>query len=337
MAFPKYTPILLLSLLLAACSSRTDPPGGADAGPGIDSGTPPGDGGGGGTDAGTDAGSPDGDAGPLTGDSYLYVVSFMDLAAPAAGGDPMVVHGFDVDRRVSDDTDVQSCRKEDYTSPPPESVPGIDNQLGPILASAEESFHIRENLETNVQSGAILVLLEVRGVDDFTNDDRVEVDALVGLLPAGVTTPMLDASDHLAAGQTFDVDSMSVAPDEMTALITLRGAIVDGRLLAGPGDLSVSLPLEGSRVDFEAKNAEIAFDISETGLGAGVMGGGLNVDDTVAAMEGVKGFDAAAARLLLEVNADLDRDETERECQAISIALVFEGTTATRGVTRAGP
>lgn len=329
---------LFLALLLAACSSREEGPGGidrVDGGPDSGSSTMT-DAGGGGRDTGAgpvDAG-PEPDAGPLTGDSYFYVLSFMDLAAPAEGGDPMVVDGFDIDNRVSDASDVSSCRKEDYTSPPPASTPGIDNQLGPLLASAEDTFHIRANLEANVQSGAILVLLEVRGVDDLVNDDRVEVDAYVGVLPVGVTAPMLDAGGRITGGQTFDVDAMSAAAD-MTALITLAGAIEAGRLSAGPGDFTMSLPLEDTRVTFEAKSAHIAFDIDATTLSEGVVGGALDVDETVMAMEGVMGFDAATARLLLETNADLDRDDAAMECRSISIALAFEGVDATRGATRA--
>ena len=328
--------LLTFAVVLAACSSRGEGPGGidrVDGGPDAGSSTMTDGGGGSDTGAPVDAG-PEPDAGPLTGDSYFYVLSFMDLAAPAEGGDPMVTAGFDIDNRVSDSTDVSSCRKEDYTSPPPESTPGVDNQLGPLLASAEDTFHIRANLEANVQSGAILVLLEVRGVDDLVNDDRVEVDAYVGLLPAGVSAPMLDAMGHITAGQTFDVDAMSAAAD-MTALITLRGSIEDGRLAAGPGDFTMSLPLADTRVTFEAKSAHIAFDIDATTLSDGVVGGALDVDDTVAAMEGVMGFDAATARLLLETNADLDRDDAAMECQSISIALAFEGVDATRGTTRA--
>ena len=328
--------LLSFVLFLAACSTRGEGPGGIDR---VDGGPDAGpssttDGGAGRDTGGTVDSGPEGDAGPLTGDTYFYVLSFMDLAAPAEGGDPMVADGFDLDGRVSDSTDVASCRKEDYTSPPPASTPGIDNQLAPLLAGAEETFHIRANLEANVQSGSILVLLEVRGVDDLVNDTRVEVDAYVGLLPAGVAAPMLDSGGRITGGQTFDVDAMSAAAD-MTALITLRGAIEGGRLSAGPGDFSMSLPLEDTRVTFEAKSAHIAFDIDATSLSDGVVGGALDVEETVTAMEGVMGFDAATARLLLEANADLDRDDTAMECRSISIALAFEGVDATRGSTRA--
>lgn len=121
----------------------------------------------------------------------------------------------------------------------------------------------------------------------------------------------------------------------MTALGTLHGRIEAGRLRAGPGDFEMSLPLQDTRVEFRARRAEIVFDITETVLGRGVMGGPLDVEETVTAMQGVEGFDASAARLVLEANADLDYDADARECRAISIALVFDGAEAMAGAVRA--
>ncbi len=323
--------VLVSIALLTACSSREEP--GGDGG-GMDAGPAETDAGPGDMDAGGEPDAGDVDAGPLTGDTYLYVVSRMDLGFADPEGDPTVVPGFDVDGRVSDASDQIGCRKRDYTSPPPESEPGVDNQLGPILAQLEDSYHIRQNMTENVQSGDLLVLLRVRGVDDLDEDDRIEVDALVGLLPAGVTVPALDGMGRIDAGQTFDLDAAALAEDEMTALVTLRGRIEGGRLRAGPGDFTMSLPLSDTRVAFEAKNAQVVFDITETSLAGGVMGGQLDVDGTVAAMEGVEGFDASAARLVLEANADLDHDEAAHECRAISIALVFDGAGAVAGTVR---
>ena len=324
--------LLCLTLVVAGCSSREEPGGGGtDAGgSGTDAGGSDTDAGMTGTDAGTDAGV-DVDAGPLTGDSYFYVVSFMDLGAPEEGGDPNIVPGFDIDGLDSDGTDLQSCRKRDYTSPPPESEMGVDNQLGPVLADLEGMYGIRENLESSVQMGELLVLLEVRGVDDLVDDDRVELDAFVGVLPAGATTPGLDGDGHLAPGQTFDIDRASLMTDGETPSITLRGRITDGRLHVGPGDFTLSLPLEGERVEFEAKQAEVVFDITAEALGNGVMGGSLSVEGTLEAMMGVEGFNVDAARLVLESNADLDRDDATADCLSISIALVFLGAEATRG------
>lgn len=324
------------ALLAAACSDREEPGGGGDGG-GTDAGASPTDSGPSAVDAGgefePDAG-PVPDAGPLTGDTHVYVVSRMDLAFADPEGDADIVPGFDIDGRVSDATDPAGCRKLDFTSPPPESEEGVDNQLGPILAQLEDSYHIRENLESNLQEGELLVLLRVRGVDDLTDDDRVEVDALIGLLPDGVTLPALDAMGRIAAGQTFDVDTASVADDGMTALVTLPGRIVGGRLRAGPGDFTLSLPLQDTRVELSAENAQIVFDVTETELGAGVMGGQLDVEGTVAAMAEVDGFDAATAELVLESNSDLDHDEATRRCRAISIALVFDGASAVLGEPR---
>ena len=125
---------------------------------------------------------------------------------------------------------------------PPDDEPGVDNVLGPVLAEGEEMFMIRAALDNNVASGLILLMLEVRGVDDFTNDDRVEVDVLFGVLPSGVTMPMLEGDGGFVPGQTFDVDSRSLLDDRMTARVSLPGMIIDGRVHAGPGGLNLTVP-----------------------------------------------------------------------------------------------
>jgi len=190
----------LCALVGMACSGREGPPAevdaGADAGEVVDAGFDAGADAGDEEDAGTDAGPID--AGPLTGDTYFYVLDVLDLGAEGPDG---VAPGFDLDGTAED-----ICRQEDWTSPAPESTPGVDNSLGPILAAGEADFRVREALALNVSSGRLILLARLRGVDSFEADPRVELDVLFGVLPEGVFAPMLTGARYVP-GQTFDLDA----------------------------------------------------------------------------------------------------------------------------------
>ena len=188
---------------------------------------------------------------------------------------------------------------------------------------------IRAALDNNVASGLILLMLEVRGVDDFTNDDRVEVDVLFGVLPSGVTMPMLEGDGGFVPGQTFDVDSRSLLDDRMTARVSLPGMIIDGRVHAGPGGLNLTVPFGADTITLQLNRVEARFDITEDTLSNGVIGGSLDVEDTAAELGGVGGFDEDLVRLVLRGAADLDREGAF--CTAASIGLVFEGVDTVRG------
>lgn len=321
---------LLVLALGFACSSKDGPPE-DDAG----------------SDTGTDAPIPDSampdtaidapvvdagpdvfDAGPLTGDSYLFIVDMLDLGVPDAV-DETIVPGFDLDDRVSDRSDAETCNTEDFTSPPPDDEEGVDNVLGPVLAEGEDEFMIRAALDNNVASGLILLMLEVRGVDDLTTDDRVEVDVLFGLLPTGTTMPMLEGDGGFVPGQTFDVDSRSLLDDRMSARVSLPGVIVDGRVMAGPGGLNLTVPFGAETITLQLNRVEARFDIAADAITNGVIGGSLDVEDTAAELGGIGGFDEDLVRLVLRGAADLDREGAF--CTAASIGLVFEGVETVKG------
>jgi hypothetical protein len=314
----------LCALVGMACSGREGPPAevdaGADAGEAVDAGFDAGTDAGGEEDAGTDAGPID--AGPLTGDTYFYVLDVIDLGAEGPDG---IAPGFDLDGTTD-----EICRREDWTSPAPESMPGIDNSLGPILADGEEQFRVREALALNVSSGRLILLARLRGVDSFEDDPRVELDVLFGVLPDGVFAPMLTGSRYVP-GQTFDLDARALDEDGMTALSQLPASIVDGRLQAGPGTLPLTVPFGTELVTLELGQVRLAVDVSEEGLSNGVVGGALDVEDTIAVLSDVDGLDAELVRTALETFADLDPQVGRNDCRSISVALVFDATTAVAG------
>jgi hypothetical protein len=335
--------ILVAVIVGLGCSSKEETPpcmgaacGPVDAGamdaPSVDAFVPMD----GGTDAGlADAGRmrPDGAAG----ESRFYAVNVLDLGAPVPGGDETIVPGFDLDGMISDRSDPETCRHADRTSPPPDMEMGVDNELGPLLASQEMMFMVRANMRNSLAEGRLIVLLEVSDVHDWDNDPWVVVDVMFGLLPVGSLAPMLDAMGRVAPGQTFDVDVRSLEADMVTPAIRLDGAeIIGGRLRTGVGDFGIGIPYDmDTNIMLDIKRARLRADVTETRMTRGVIGGALQVEPTVAAIVAAdpKRFDEGLIRLVLESAADLDRDAAG-ECTSVSIGMVFDAVEAVRGVVR---
>ena len=136
-------------------------------------------------------GTPDGSMLPAddcsTGDSYFYVVNLLDIAKEMDGGSA----GYNLDGRVSDVTDDEGCNQDDFTSP--EGVEGVDNAMAvllPILSSV--AGDISETIQESVNDGSILVLVELRSVNDFTNDACVGMSLYVGEVPGGGAQSLMD-------------------------------------------------------------------------------------------------------------------------------------------------
>lgn len=276
--------------------------------------------------AGFGCGGDDEPEGP--GMTRTYVVSALDVGQADPAGDPDVVPGFNLDNRVSDMDDAQGCFQLDYKSPPPDNEDGVDNQLGPILSSLGSSFDIAGTIAENIADGSLLILVTVEDIHDFTNDSQVTVKLELGTLEGtGATAPELDAMGNLAANQTINVNVASVGLVEIP-----DGRIVNGRLQAGPVDLMLDLPVQGMTLTLNIRTAQLRFDIMDASFDTGVLGGELDIDETVAAVAMVAGDSVpeTLVRSVLEGQADLQPDAAG-DCQAVSVGLVLDGTVATRG------
>ncbi len=272
------------------------------------------------------------DGGFGAGASHTYVMSMLNIGQADPAGDPNIVPGFNLDGRNSNEDDQYGCFHPDFTSPPPDNETGVDNQLGPILSSVGMSLDIEGTIQENIADGSLLILLTVEGVDDFTNDACVNVKLELGTMQdTGSETPMLDGSGMIAGGQTINVDSRSVG------LVETQGEIVNGRLRAGPVDVSLSLPIEGAALTLNIRQALLRFDISEGGLSDGLLGGALDVEETVSAIVAIAPDDIpeSLARSILEGQADLnptyDAEIMGLACEAVSIGLIYDAVPATRG------
>jgi hypothetical protein len=256
-----------------------------------------------------------------------YVLGYLNIGQAAPDGDPNIVPGFNLDNRISNEDDPDGCFHLDFTSPPPDNETGVDNQLGPILASVGSSLDIEGTIAENIADGSLLILITVSEINDFTNDGDVHVALELGTMEGtGATMPTVDTMGNLTAGQKFNVNRAS------EGLVELSGQIVAGRLRAGPVDIILSLPIMGASLMLNIRSAQMRFNIAEAEVDTGVIGGELNVDETVNAIVMVAPEDIpeSLARSILEGQADLQPDEMG-DCQAVSVGLVFEGVGAERG------
>jgi hypothetical protein len=122
-----------------------------------------------------------------TTEPLLYLLWDARSAMPA---DSDLVPGIDIDREVSDDRDADTCFRTDHASPAPGSPAGVDNQVGLLLDNLSLTDSVDRDLEDSLLAGEVVLLLEIRGLDDPTNDPCVGVLVHRGSYPGGRPEPL---------------------------------------------------------------------------------------------------------------------------------------------------
>ncbi|HIN85711.1 MAG TPA: hypothetical protein EYN06_04450 [Myxococcales bacterium] len=228
--------------------------------------------------------------------------------------------GFDVDGVVSEEGDPKTCGHKDLISP--EGTEGIDNQLASLVPLLElAGLGAAEGLlQSTIEDGGILIMIEVDGIDDPYNDDEVSV-----MVRAGQGVPLLGTDGLVLSGQTFDLHAES--PDSQSE----NARIVDGVLLAGPFEARLPLVVFGMTYELTLYDAQIRTDVTDDGgLANGLMGGGVSISDLYAIGETAAKDDASvlsAIKLVVGGAGDLLPDD-EGKCQRISAALEFGAVSA---------
>ncbi|MEL6178250.1 MAG: hypothetical protein AAFS10_04820 [Myxococcota bacterium] len=253
------------------------------------------------------------DGGFVLGDSHVNVIRTIDVIAQL---EPGVAEGFDLDGRVSEEGDEETCGHGDLMSP--EGVSGVDNQLAEMWSALEPLIGeaSRALLQGSINEGRILVMLEMVGLDDLRNDDSVTFN-----LYQGKATPDIGTKGLLVPSQTYlyDADFPSTTMDNIQ--------VVDGEAIVGP--MSMTIPLDVLNVYYVLELTDVWFriQIHEDGTFHGYFSGALDVFDL---LEELYMSNAAAEAMLvapvLETNTDLNN--VNGQCTRLSTAFSFEGTTA---------
>lgn len=288
--------MVMLLAMLAACGDGGDD---ADAG----------DTAGGGMDGGVDDACSTDDC-----DNHFSVAQTLDWPLTDDAG---LAVGFDVDDRVSDDTDAQSCNNPDFVSP--DGKEGIDSQsalLMPLLFNATGDS-IPGYVGTAISDGELLWMIGISGVDDPKDDECV----LVSSFP-GVGTPFLGTDGLLAPGQTFDIDPEYGMPGSRCA------HMIDGVVEAGPFETVLPITIVQLSEVLRIHDAYVRAELHEDGSMDVLMGGGVEIEQLFTL---VRQADTASvteiADLLIEGLADLGRDESGT-CLQLSMTLTAQGTKA---------
>jgi len=246
-------------------------------------------------------------------DVHTVVISALTFGRTLDDG---TTWGFDLDGRVSDSSDWEGCYRQDQISP--EGVEGIDSAFTVLVPALEatEGAAVEGLIADSIVNGELILLLELTGVDDLSNDDCVDAT-----LYRGDGTPLVGTDGHILDGQTFGV-SETVAP------VTGRGSIVDDQVTVR--DISVSLPLQilDAELVLTMHDAAIRADLYSDGTASGYLAGAVPTHEItdIAYEEDVDSL-AEIIEGLVNLSADLDPDDLG-VCQSLSVTLEYEAIPA---------
>jgi hypothetical protein len=191
------------------------------------------------------------------GAAFSYLVRSLVTFEPADAG--VLVHGFDLDGRVSDGAAPEDCRITDGISP--DGRTGIDNAIGGFWG---EDF--APAFGRSYAMGVSPVVIQLSGVDSFDDDDCVDVEW----------------SSAQWADATVDPASPEAAGRELRRngpIARLAGARIEaGRLLAS-GDAPIELRALFGALDslrdfvFPLQLSRLSFAASAERLTKGELGG----------------------------------------------------------------
>lgn len=228
--------------------------------------------------------------------------------------------GLNLDGRVSNATDLEGCRRFDQISPDGEE--GIDNQCAVLFETIEDMFPgaVEGIIQGTINEGRLLLMIELDGVDDPMNDERVEVRVFLG-----EGRPDLSARDRIASHQTFDIDTE--APISVT-----RGRIEDGVLHASGFDVEFPVAVFNVFFDLKLNDAQIRATRNDAGGWDGMIGGGITIEQILTVTRMADDMQeiqiTPILELVLPTMSDLDRDPETNRCNQLSAGMVFTSTPA---------
>ncbi len=268
-------------------------------------------------------------------DSLAYVISVLDFARIEQG----VSVGFDLDYHASEAGDPDGCRKADLVSP--DGTAGIDNAFAGLLPALEttEAVAVSGLLQAAIAAGDLLLMMELRGVDDLENDDCVTMS-----FGPATGTPLLGNDGYLLDGQSFARD-----PNENQVVVSGL-QIRDGAIEMSGISFTLELQVLAAALSIEVQDASVhlstrdgdrfldpsAVTSTDTGLPdlgdgrvfPGYFGGSFSIDymldvlNANAIDQDLKDFINQA----LPLSADLKNNAGE--CRSMSITFEFEATPA---------
>ncbi len=222
--------------------------------------------------------------------------------------------GFDLDGRVSERGDRESCGIADFEAP--DGTAGIDNTFTNVLPLIEAGGGqaLEGFVQEAVNDGDMLVVLEVDGLDDPMNDDSVSVTML-----RGVGQPYIGTDGLIESWQTFDVDPIAPWSRDDTARVK------DGVLEAGPFEFELPVFVFDFEFELTVSRARLRIEFEDGEPARGVLGGSVELQNMLDIVDNIEGGQRlpGIVRTIGARYADLDPDE-EGDCRALSTTIGFE-------------
>lgn len=246
-------------------------------------------------------------AGSCGGDTF-----YMDGLDPLLPSDDGRIFGWDLDERVSDEDDVEGCRKTDYVGL--DGTVGVDNQMAAVLkeviGATGEAFP--SLLANAVREGGISLLFE------FVDGGK----ALA--IRRGGSAPLLGTDNKILPGQTFELHD-----DYWLGGTTKVARTADGQLEYGPFALKLPAVVFGIYYQITLVDARMRVDYSSSGTDVtGYVGGSFKLDDIYTIADTIVVPEIGdLVRAIVPPMADIRSPDT-RQCDRISIGARVHGLKA---------
>ena len=218
-----------------------------------------------------------------------------------------VAAGFDLD-----DDSGKVCGHDDWDSP--WGGDGVDNNLARLIPALEstEAVAVESIVQDLINQGELLLMVEVRHLDDVQDDACIAASVMRGQGPLEV-----GADDLLLPGQTLDVSEVTPIESAWTADSAIHGA-----------GFPISLPFQVFEVQipFELESAQFRMEVDPSDyIAQGVAGGAVPIQTVLDVVndEDVDPELQDLANTLIPAMADMDFDG-DGSCEAISLAFHFE-------------
>jgi hypothetical protein len=246
------------------------------------------------------------------GETVTAVFSFFGYSRNENG----VSWGFNLDDHVSEAGDPEGCNKADFVDPLGNE--GIDNALSNLLPALEstEAAALEPLLQQSINTGDLLIMIEITGIDDRNNDDCVSVGFY-----RGKGSPMIGTNGMLLDGQSFERDL------SLPYSIVENVSIENGHMTAMPLDIQIPAQILDEALNLHIYNGGLDITLLDDGGLQGFLGGSIPISfltdiielDDVNLPEGVSA--------LLYAAADLYPDD-EGVCEYLSVAFQYEAIPA---------
>jgi hypothetical protein len=226
--------------------------------------------------------------------------------------------GFDLDDDVSSMGGSTGCGRPDHVDP--EGVEGIDNAFARIvpLLDQTEAVAVEGIVLDHIQSGELLLIIELEDLDDPLDDACVDVT-----LGRGKGAVLQSADAELMPHQTFERD-----PDLPSSQV-LEAGLFDGRVDAAPVQFAMPITIFAAELNLQLRDGALRVELADDGTMSGFVAGGIDIYSILDIVNNNAVGDEVKDLLdgMLRASADMDPDG-DGTCDHISATLEFDATPA---------